>query len=241
MKFLAYRGRFGRYVPLWLRAMLIGLGLSFVVAVGNWVLVESAVLPRFRSVMAVDADASGVALVEYAHRAAAGLPAHNADQPGKYMRYEAIAYGWPIANWGCVFRRRDTVVWQTGVDPIIAVDVRGIWPATDLPDPYRPALTRQMIAAQCAAGACPPTNGTDAYQRYLPVFPLIGHSMVASVLYGLPWYVWLKRRDLRRRRGHCERCGYDRSTLPGGAPCPECGAAGRALAQRNGLSAEAPR
>jgi hypothetical protein len=221
MALVVVHGRFGRIVPLWLRCVTLGLAISWLVAVGHWLLVDTGIRPRpvfARS----DADASGVSIIETAHRAVTGLPPHNADPPGGFNRYEAIAYGWPIANWGTVFRQRHVFVWQTGVDPIIAVDVRRIWPPADLPDPYRPALTKQQIASQCAAGACPPTNGTDVYQRYLPVFPLIGHSMVASVLYGLPFYVWLKRRDLRRRRGHCERCGYDRSGTRAG-PCPECG------------------
>jgi hypothetical protein len=188
-------------------------------AMGHWLLVETGARPRPVFVRP-DVDAGGVTLVEGVHRRATGLPSRLADAPGAFMRYEAIAYGWPIANWATVFRQREAFYWQTGVDPIIAIDVRGLWPPSDLPDPYRPTLTKQQITTQCAAGACPPTNGTDAYQRFLPIFPLVGQSMLASVLYGLPCYVWLKRRELRRRRGHCVSCGYDCSGL---FSCPECG------------------
>ena len=224
MALLSRRGHWGRRVPLWIRCLALGLAISWGVAMGHWLLVEAGEMPRFRTLNAVDVDSSGVDIVEKIHRAANGLPRRMADPPGQFMRYEAVAYGWPIANWGSVFRKRDAFYWQTGVDAIVALDVRPLWPPADLPDPYRPALTRAQAAAICAAGGpCPTTLFYDPYQRYLPVFPLVGHSMLASVLYGVPFFVYFRVRESRRRRGHCARCGYDCSTLPGGAPCPECG------------------
>lgn len=38
---------------------------------------------------------------------------------------------------------------------------------------------------------------------------------------------------MRRNRGHCESCGYDRGGLGAGAACPECGAEATAYAARS--------
>lgn len=211
----------GRIVPLWLRCLALGLAISWLVALGHWLAVETAVRPR-PVFDRPDDDGSGLAMFEWMHRLATGRPPRNADQPDSWMRYEVIAYGWPVTNWGQVFVNHGAYVWQTNVDPIVALDVRGLWPPGDLPDPFYPTLTRAQAAAMCSAGSCPPSNCTDGYQRYLPVFPLIGHSMLASLFYGLPFYAWFKWREVRRRRGCCLRCGYSLAGLSSGV-CPECG------------------
>ncbi len=222
MALVALQGRFGRFFPLWVRCAVVGLALSWMIAIGHWLLVETGQLPRIRTHMVVDADSSGQAIVEAIHCRITGLWPNEA--PFLVDGYTTIAYGWPIANWGTVFRQRSTAFWQSGVDPVVAVDMRWLWPPGNLPDPYHPTLTLAARNAQCAAGGpCPRTLCFDAYQRYMPIFPLVGHSMLASVFYGLPFFAWYKWREVRRRRGHCASCGYDRSTLPPLGPCPECG------------------
>ncbi|HYE62445.1 MAG TPA: hypothetical protein VD997_10645 [Phycisphaerales bacterium] len=48
----------------------------------------------------------------------------------------------------------------------------------------------------------------------LPVWPL-------PILTGAAWFLLRPKRQ--RPLGACAACGYDRSTIPASAPCPECG------------------
>lgn len=233
MKIETLRHWFVRAVPLWVRCLGLGLALSYLIALGHWVLIEVGSLPRFcaegmrTGLMHPDADAGGVAALEFLHRAATGLPQRGWDQPDQAVEYRAIAYGWPLANWAAVFHVRGAYFWQDGVSPVIAISVRPLWPDGHLPDPYRPELTRLQAASMGPSGCPAPTRCTDAFQRYVPVFPLFLPSLLAAALYGLPFYVWLKRRELRGRRGNCEHCGYDLRGLPRQpAVCPECGSRG---------------
>ncbi len=69
--------------------------------------------------------------------------------------------------------------------------------------------------------------------RALPLRPIwpgfaintIFYATVLSLLWSSPFVV---RRLIRRKRGHCIKCGYDlRGTSGGGGVCPECGATTR--------------
>lgn len=73
---------------------------------------------------------------------------------------------------------------------------------------------------------------TSAYARvilpYFPVWPGLGADLL---LWSLAWCVGLAgarfaRRAVRRRRGRCVFCAYDRRGLDPAAGCPECGRAG---------------
>ncbi len=224
------RGQFGRLIPLWVRCLLLGLAVSWIAALVHWILVETGRLPRLTSVFVLNADVSGQAIVEAVHSRVTGQwrgevpPSPDMDW---VSHYRTVAYGWPIANWGTVFRQRGTYYWQDGVDPVFALNVDSLWAGGSLPDPTRPHLTRQDIvrlnAEATAAGTCPlSTRGVDPFERYLPIFPLVGHSLLASVLYGLPFFAWFKWREMKCR-GHCDHCGFSLAGLPTGAVCPECG------------------
>ena len=218
---LRIRDRFGRLIPLWIVCLLFGLLLSWVVALGDWLLVESG--QRIRPFLSRPSnDVSGVDLVEAGHRIVKHLPKHGFDAD----RYFVIGYGWPFPCWGTVFWERGSSSWQTAISPVVAIDVRPIWPAGDLPDPAYPHITRSSLLVASAPGTCPPpTLAYDRFQRYLPVFPLVGPSLLAAFLYGFPLYVWVKYRRRRFRRGVCHTCDYQLSGLAGRAShCPECGA-----------------
>jgi hypothetical protein len=63
----------------------------------------------------------------------------------------------------------------------------------------------------------------------LPVQPLAGGMIADTAIYAGAWSMIgalasVGRRRLRKRRGVCPACQYDRRGLPAGAPCPECGA-----------------
>lgn len=62
----------------------------------------------------------------------------------------------------------------------------------------------------------------------LPLLPLWPGFAINTIFYALLLFLaWrtpgLIRRAVRRRRGRCVRCGYDRSGLDAGEACPECG------------------
>ena len=219
MALIVLRGRFGRIIPLWMKCLAFGLGASWVVALGHWALVESGTLPR-DVFNIIDNDAAGVTLLEHAYRAANGLPPRgNNDE-----KYYVMAYGWPVRNWGTIFREDFSFPWQLGVRPVWALDLRAIWATSNRTvDPRNPAFSPASPPPPYPSGVPRLLMFADPYERYLPIFPLIGHSVLASAIYGAPLFVWLKVRDARRRRGHCERCGYDCSGTPRSHPCPECG------------------
>ena len=60
----------------------------------------------------------------------------------------------------------------------------------------------------------------------LDVLPLgftLNTLLAAGLVLGVVEGVRLARRRLRRKRGRCPACGYDRRGLAEGAACPECG------------------
>jgi hypothetical protein len=64
--------------------------------------------------------------------------------------------------------------------------------------------------------------------RLIPLRPIWPGLLANTVFYGvILWALWFTpgavRRGLRRRRGACVRCGYDRRGISGGR-CAECGA-----------------
>jgi hypothetical protein len=57
----------------------------------------------------------------------------------------------------------------------------------------------------------------------LPLGFALNTLFYASVLLGLVECVAFARRRVRRGRGRCASCGYDRAGLAEGSACPECG------------------
>ena len=63
--------------------------------------------------------------------------------------------------------------------------------------------------------------------RFLPLHPIWLGFAINTVFYAaILWMLWLSpfvvRRVIRRKRGHCIKCGYDLRATSGGG-CPECG------------------
>jgi hypothetical protein len=164
--------------------------------------------------------------VEDIHRYHKGYLPRYADPSPGVVNYRCVAYGWPFRNWGTLFADRPVLrthgTGASGIDAVLAVNLRPMWPEADMPDPVT-RWSQKDIAAFRGAGMFPSSTGTDPYQRYLPIMPLGLNSLLASLLYGTPFFIILYRRDLRRRRGLCSACAYDLTALPAAAPCPECG------------------
>lgn len=93
-------------------------------------------------------------------------------------------------------------------------EVKSGWTVTELPI-WRRGLRLERVAR---------------YRRIplLPVWPgfLLNTLTYAGLAAFLWWVPGAARRTLRRRRGRCQRCGYDLRGSADGA-CPECGSAPR--------------
>jgi len=77
----------------------------------------------------------------------------------------------------------------------------------------------------------PPDNKYILDRFALPLLPLWPGFLINTFLYALLLFLaWrlpgVLRRTLRRRRGRCAQCGYDRGGLDARAACPECGVGG---------------
>lgn len=64
--------------------------------------------------------------------------------------------------------------------------------------------------------------------RILPYHIMPANFAADSGVYAVAWFAFLEgglaaRRWMRGRRGRCRMCGYSRTSLPAGSPCPECG------------------
>jgi hypothetical protein len=85
-------------------------------------------------------------------------------------------------------------------------------------------------------------TGYRALDRFaLPLLPLWPGFAINTAFYALLLFALIRgprvlRRELRRRRGRCGACGYDRVGLAPGAACPECGAGVRASTRRDSLA-----
>ena len=94
---------------------------------------------------------------------------------------------------------------------------------TEGPDPSAPVLT-ELRSGIRAGGQSP---GMFAPEKVLPLRPVWPGFAVNTFFYSV--LLWLPyggpsvlRRQIRRRRGRCPKCGYDlRGDLAAG--CPECG------------------
>ena len=211
---LPLRGRFGRLFPLWLRCLCGGLVISWVVAIGHWLLVETGRLPR-EVESGPEYTTSGQAVAEMACGYLTGVQPRDPASNFSVSGYTMIGYGWPVRSLGTLFRQRMVCDWQDGVESVVAVNIQNLWPRSGLPDPFFPSQPAQTVTSR--------SLGYNGYSRFLPVFPLFGASLVASVFYGLPLYIFFRWREAKRRRGHCTSCGYDVSTLSAGTGCPEYG------------------
>lgn len=137
-----------------------------------------------------------------------------------------IAYGWPRLSFrgGILQTPAATLTPAPGSTTIVAGGSRASVPITVEHD---------------FGLALPDIHGDDKYvePRTIPYVPIVRGVLVNTAFYGAAWWVapWIRGvvlLVLRRRRGACRECGYDRRGIAVDAVCPECGAnapAGRGM------------
>jgi hypothetical protein len=106
------------------------------------------------------------------------------------------------------------------------------WPCTALWFQALGTLRGPLSVTDSVAGAfvvdgSPEVRGRPEC-RVIPYWPVWTGLLIDSALYAALWWLLLvslarARRNLRRRRNHCERCNYDLRATPPDQPCPECG------------------
>jgi hypothetical protein len=88
----------------------------------------------------------------------------------------------------------------------------------------RLAMTRLWLVSS-GSGVHSSTTGLAANvpTRILPLGFTLNTLFYAAALLGVAEGVAFARRRVRRGRGRCPSCGYDRAGLAEGSACPECG------------------
>ncbi len=72
-----------------------------------------------------------------------------------------------------------------------------------------------------------PFEGACLPLRVIPLGFALDTALAAGVLLGVVEGLASARRRVRRARGRCPSCNYDRRGLAADAACPECGGASR--------------
>jgi hypothetical protein len=108
----------------------------------------------------------------------------------------------------------------------------GVFRAADSSTPmFRQAVhaPRHALRSGLMLHAPSPGNFLGDDRLALPLLPLWPGFLLNTCLYAILTFALVRaprvlRRGLRRRRGRCVGCGYDRAGLDALAACPECGA-----------------
>jgi hypothetical protein len=90
---------------------------------------------------------------------------------------------------------------------------------------WRMRVRRQGGALYWATSLTHPSRGFAGKlpTRILPLGFVLNTLFYAAVLLGVVECVASARRRVRRGKGRCPSCGYDRAGLAEGSACPECG------------------
>jgi hypothetical protein len=176
--------------------IISGVVLSFVIA---WAHAAIASMNGHLVSVRDDADVLVSAVRERAARKYGDMPWPKPDPADPH--YECRAYGFPLRSFGAVYRLSSS-------------------------KPAYPSDTSQLVCGIGLGGRL----RVDRYlvhQAALPVLPLTPELVVDTVVLGIPGgaFIWWRERRRRRRAelNQCPRCGYARTGLTSGAPCPECG------------------
>lgn len=191
-------------VARWIRCAVLGVALSWALGFLHWCACELRWLQR-PAHDSHNAELSGEYALENAHSwmyPDLHLPSDHQPRPGvQILNYDMIAYGWPARGLGAWYARVNTWNDNLSARPLIGWDIHPLW-----------SVSKQG----------------DRYERVVPLFPLIGQTIVNAVFWG--GAVWIGsicfNRVRRRIRGvvkPCAGCGYELVGIPADRPCPECG------------------
>lgn len=129
----------------------------------------------------------------------------------------------PAPDWGLL------PGWEEGGKPAEGLDIASGWPwlamqGSVVADGVSPGV--QFV------GAVPLVRPSSvrflSEIRMLPYHIVPANFAADSAIYAIAWLAMLEggraaRSWMRGRRGRCRMCGYSRTSLPAGSPCPECG------------------
>jgi hypothetical protein len=115
---------------------------------------------------------------------------------------------------------------------LVSIEAHG-WPARALSDRVDDDFQKRPPRTICGAidltfASSPSLVRYRGYGVLLPCRPIYLGLIADSGLFAMPWAVAMLaigpvRRAIRRGRGQCASCGYDRAGLPRSGVCPECG------------------
>lgn len=108
------------------------------------------------------------------------------------------------------------------------------WPWRCLASESWTVKVMQVHPTSAGGGYCEVLKGnlvlgqTSRGRTIMPLRPIWPGLLADTVAWGAAWFVVLAavsgaRSLMRRRRGRCAACGYDRRGLGAGVACPECG------------------
>jgi hypothetical protein len=155
--------------------------------------------------------------------AAMGVPLHHWYQSGTLHVEQHFDFGFEVLVLDLTrksFTSDDTHHLPT--EYIVSSDTWAGWPGRALwcggrgSFPLEGALELPPILAQRL-------NVRKLPARILPLGFALNTLFYAAVVLGMVECVAFARRRVRRSKGRCPSCGYDRAGLANGAACPECG------------------
>jgi hypothetical protein len=182
------------HTPLWVRSLLLGFVLSWVVALVHWVHVDLRIVrhPSWQPGVVFVDQVSGIDIVSDGF-ALLGVP-----NTGDWC---ARSYGWPLRNWCAVVRmqRQPRTAFQSVV-PVFAIDLSGFFSRSPTCDMF--------------FGQMPLFPGWGE--------SLVNSFFWGSICF-VVLRLRARSHQTEEARSPCQGCGYELADSGNAPSCPECG------------------